>query len=78
MAEANYLRYKVSWLSAFIEVIATDALFALMTVKVILSLYQIVSTYIVGGVLAAIRAKDSKKAKGILSSIFFGVDGSTF
>ncbi|TYR25539.1 pLS20_p028 family conjugation system transmembrane protein [Lactococcus lactis] len=78
MAEANYLRYKVSWLSAFIEVIATDALFALMTVKVILSLYQIVSTYIVGGVLAAIRAKDSKKAKGILSSIFFGAMGVLF
>ncbi|RJK92243.1 pLS20_p028 family conjugation system transmembrane protein [Lactococcus lactis] len=78
MTEANYLRYKVSWLSAFIEVIATDALFALMTVKVILSLYQIVSTYIVGGVLAAIRAKDSKKAKGIFSSIFFGAMGVLF
>lgn len=78
MTEQNYLRYRVSWLPAIIQATATAALFLIMTLKVILSIYQIVATSIFGGVLAAIRSKSSKKAKEIFTSIFFGVAGVIF
>lgn len=76
--EGNYLRYKVNWIPLILSLVSVGFLFVTMSIKVVLSIAQIVVTTIAAPVLAAIKAKHVKKVKELIAGIFHGIVGIFF